>query len=265
MTGALQPGACEVWWARTADATPGLDALLSPADLARRARLRLRDDRRRTTVAAALTRVLLGAAVGAAPAALQIDRTCPQCGGAHGRPSLPAVPELHFSVSHSAGWVVVAVHRGRAIGVDVEEVDLDAADCLDALADLVLAPEELTEVARHPASTRSVALTTYWVRKEAVLKATGDGLTVPLNSLTVSAPAAPPRVLRWEGRSDRLALRQLHAPVGCVAALAVTGPDPVPVVAQDAGSLLRAAARLTDTARSSRRLSSATTRSQRYP
>ncbi len=55
----LEDGACQVWWARTADARPALDRVLEPAERDRRHRLARKDDQDRLTVAAALARLVL--------------------------------------------------------------------------------------------------------------------------------------------------------------------------------------------------------------
>lgn len=250
------PPACEVWWVRTADVVPAHDALLASTDLERRARLALEADRRRLTAAAAVARSVLGARAGTAPAALRIDRTCPRCGAPHGRPVLPDVPDLHFSVAHAGDWAVVAVLRGAPVGVDVEESGRVPAAGLEQLADVALAPEERAELWRLPQAARPSAFITYWVRKEAVVKATGDGLAVPPAEVVVSPPWTAPRLLRRTpgpgvaaASTDRVCLpvtlHALHPPPGYAAALAVTGVAPVRVVEQDAGPLLRDAAVIT--------------------
>jgi 4'-phosphopantetheinyl transferase len=249
---ALVPRVCQVWWARPADVGRDADALLAPADLERRARLVHVADRQRLTAAWALTRTVLGAAVGASPTVLQIDRTCPECGGRHGKPRLLDDRNVQFSVSHSGDRVAVAVQRGAPVGVDVEKIGRFAAGQLDLLADHVLAAEERAELRRWPPSARPAAFTTYWTRKEAVLKATGEGLGEAVVSTVVSPPSSPPRLLRRGVPAGRTALpiglHALLAPPGYVATLAVAGPEPSSVVERDASvvlrnAMLRAAAR----------------------
>lgn len=235
---ALAPGACQVWWGSTADLRPWHDALLAPADLERRARLRRVADRQRLTVGVALVRLVVGAGVGVPAAQLEIDRTCPECGGQHGKPRLPTVPDVHFSVSHSGGCVAVAVLRGSPVGVDVEEVGRFDASELDAMAGHTLAPEERAELARQPPQDRARAFTTYWARKEAIVKATGVGIATSLDQLVVSPPSSPPRVLRWEAQSERVSLHVLHPPPGLVGALAVVGEAPTGVVERSAAPIL---------------------------
>jgi len=233
---ALVPGVCHVWWARPDDVGPRHDALLAPEDLARRARLRRPADRHRLTAAAAVLRLVLGAHVGEPPDRVAIDRTCLGCGEQHGKPRPATLPDVHVSVSHSAGAVAVAVGRVGPVGIDVEEVGrFDAAE-LESLAAYALAPEERTELANDPTAR---AFTTYWTRKEALAKATGDGIARHLQHIVVSPPSSPPRLLRWEGRSVTATLRALHPPPGAVGTLAVLGPEPVQVLEHDAGPLLR--------------------------
>lgn len=241
-TAPLVSGICQVWWALLADVGPQHDALLAPEDLERRARLAGAADRHRLTAAAATTRVVLAALVGERPAALEIDRTCLRCGDQHGKPRLTGTSDLHFSVSHSGSVVAVAVSRNRPVGVDVERIWRLRPVELDRVVLATLAPEERLQVARQPADRRTLALTTYWTRKEAVLKATGQGLTATLDELVVSPPTSSPRMLRWHGSSAQpgsMALHSLHAPPGFVASLAVVGGAPTRVAERDAGVVLR--------------------------
>jgi 4'-phosphopantetheinyl transferase len=236
---ALAPGVCHVWWARPDDVGPRHDTLLAPGDLERRARLRQPADRDRLTAAAAVLRLVLGAHAGVPPARVEIDRTCPGCGEQHGKPRPTALPGVHVSVSHSAGAVAVAVGTSGPVGVDVEEIGRHDQAELERLADEVLAPEERAELTRLPGRDRAAAFTTYWTRKEALVKATGDGLLTRLDAVVVSPPSDPPRLLRWEGRSVTVSLHALHPPDDAVGTLAVLGPAPVQVLEHDAGPLLR--------------------------
>jgi 4'-phosphopantetheinyl transferase len=241
---ALVRGVCQVWWARLEDLRPQHDALLGNADRERRSRLLLAADRQRLTAAWAVARVVLGAATGMPPDRLQVDRSCPRCGAQHGKPQLTTAPHLHLSIAHSGSCIAVAVAQGSPIGVDVEAVVRLEQGELDLLVGDTLAEEERAELARQSGESRPRAFTTYWTRKEAVLKATADGLAAPLEELVVSPPSSPPRVLRWSGqaaRIGRLTLHALHPPHGFVATLAVLDGPPTQVLEADAGPLLRCA------------------------
>lgn len=247
------PGVCQVWWARPADVRPEHDALLATGDLQRRARLSDPADRQRTTAGTAVARLVLGAALRTPPAQLPIDRTCLRCGAPHGRPRLAGTGGPGFSISHSGHCVAVAVLPGGAVGVDVEAVGRVAPEELGQLAACALPAAERAHLARLPAAVRPRAFTVGWVRREAVLKATGQGLAAPPEELVLTPPSTPPRVLRRSG-PEPVWLRDLPAPSGFVAALAGLGTPPDDVVHRDAGPLLR---------QTSRRLSGPTTRSHR--
>ncbi|WP_448608149.1 4'-phosphopantetheinyl transferase family protein [Geodermatophilus sp. URMC 60] len=247
------PGVCQVWWARPGDVRPEHDALLGEADLARRARLARPADRQRMTAGAAVARLVLGTALGTPPAELRIDRTCVTCGSPHGRPRLADADGPDFSISHSGHCVVVAVLPGGRVGVDVEEVGRFAPGELEELSACALPEAERKHVARLPAAAQPCAFSVCWVRREAVLKATGEGLGIPPEGLVLTAPSAAPRVLYREGR-EPVWLHDLPAPPGFVAALAGLGTPPDDVVHRDAGPILR---------QTSRRLCGPTTRSQR--
>jgi 4'-phosphopantetheinyl transferase len=249
------PGVCQVWWACPGDVRPDHDTLLGKADLVRRARLAHPADRQRLTAGAAVARLVLGTALGTPPAELRIDRTCAYCGSPHGRPRLADAEGLHFSVSHSGHCVAVAVLPGSPVGVDVEEVGRFTPVEVDDLAGCALPDREREHLAQLPATQQPWAFTVSWVRREAVLKATGQGLGVPPDALVVTPPSTAPRVLHRDG-PEPVWLHDLPAPAGFVAALAGVGTAPDDVVHRDAGPLLR---------QTSRRLSGPTTRNQRYP
>ncbi|TCR16053.1 4'-phosphopantetheinyl transferase superfamily protein [Streptomyces sp. BK205] len=166
-----------VWWARPSTADRGDDlALLSSAEQARRSALVSPRDRDRFTTGWALARRTLSGLTGTAPSALVFDRSCEHCGDpGHGRPRL-ATDALSFSLSHSGDRVLLAVCDTGRVGADVEA----AGRSTDALARWVLHPEE--PPIEGPELLRG------WVRKEAVAKASGYGLTLPMSGFTLTDP-----------------------------------------------------------------------------
>jgi 4'-phosphopantetheinyl transferase len=84
--------------------------------------------------------------------------------------------------------VAVAVSNAGAVGVDVQQVTDDA---VGELSPLVLAESEAGPV------VGARDFFTYWTRKEALVKATGDGVGVPLGEVVVSPPGTPPRLLGY--------------------------------------------------------------------
>jgi 4'-phosphopantetheinyl transferase len=224
----LLPAECEIWWAGPELARPAHLALLSATELERHDRLRRPADRARFTAAAALLRLVVSRHTGQDPAEVVVDRTCPDCEQMHGKPRLPG-SRLGVSVSHAGGRVVIACGLDVELGVDVEEIQQHPE--LTALADLVLAESEAPSLRSLEGPERAHALLTYWTRKEAVLKTTGDGLRVPLRSITVSPPDRWPELLSYGSRPDlvgRLGLWPLDPGAGHVAAVGVlpTGGSP---------------------------------------
>jgi 4'-phosphopantetheinyl transferase len=211
--------------------------LLGHAERTRWARFRRAEDRERYLVAHALARIVLGFHLGVAPDRIAFSTVCQRCGGAHGKPRLRGHAErLELSISHSGQRVAVAVARRTPVGVDVEETarGLDSA----SLGRAVLSSAEQAVLDRLPPADRAQGLLTYWTRKEALLKATGDGLAIPPASLTVTGLGEPPQLRAWTGQPQLVApahLYDLHPGPGhiaCLAVLATAGPR---IVELDAG------------------------------
>jgi len=241
----LENNACQVWWAHLRPACrPSLDHLLHREEHDRRDRFSNQGDRDRYTIGTALARLVLARHLDCRAERLRFDRACCVCGAQHGKPQLVASPaDLQFSIAHSGQRVAVAVAQGVPVGVDVERVfPLPHLD-LEALAAEVLSPPERPTLEGLPPGDRAPAILTYWTRKEALLKATGDGLRVPMATITVSSPKKPPVLLRWSsapGSTVSAVLRRLHPGPGYVAALAVLGLPDVRVQELDAAELLAA-------------------------
>jgi 4'-phosphopantetheinyl transferase len=233
---------CEVWWAGPASARPAHLALLDATELDRRTRLRRPIDRARFTVAAALLRLVVSRHTGIDPASVTIDRTCHSCGRMHGKPNVPGTG-LGVSISHSGSRVAVACAPGAQVGVDVEEVSGQPDP--EALVHDVLTDAEAAHLDAQGRRDRVHALLTYWTRKEAVLKATGDGLRVPMSSIAVSAPLERPRLEAHASRPElvgRLHMWPLDPGPGHVAAIGILGAAVVqPVLELDGTPLLAAA------------------------
>jgi 4'-phosphopantetheinyl transferase len=123
------------------------------------------------------------------------------------------------------------VSQAGEVGVDVQQV---VDDSVQELSPLVLAESE----ARHVAVARDFF--TYWTRKEALVKATGDGVAVPLGAV-VTPPGTPPRLLAYPRPGGLVAqLRDLSPELGYVGAVAVLGPGPLVVHERSAERLLTA-------------------------
>lgn len=195
---------------------PRLDdaaAVLDDDERARAARFVRDADRRRYVLAHAAFRAIAGAATGVAPAAVRWEL------GPAGKPSIAGAPSLGISLSHSGERALVALARGRDVGVDLEE--MRAIDVLE-VARTTFSPAELAAV-RARDGDRLAAFYRVWVRKEALVKARGDGLGGPLGAFDVSCDDEVDDALLASRLGDRrrwsirpLPLDDVH--VGAVAA-----------------------------------------------
>jgi len=193
--------------------------LLSPDEVERARRFHFERDRRRFILARAALRRRLGSYLGGSPQDVHFAY------GANGKPvlSAPADPELRFNVSHSGGRALLGFTCGGEVGVDLERL-VAVPDALD-LAARFFAPAERTALETVEPDLRSRAFLNGWTRKEAFVKALGEGLGFPLDRFEVSLhPDEPARLLAL-GNGDPTAwtLSGLEPEVGYLAAIAVRG------------------------------------------
>jgi 4'-phosphopantetheinyl transferase len=239
---------CDVWWATLSDVRPEHAALLSPVELGRRERYLRAEDRHRFTLGVAMTRLALGPLLGLPPAKVPLTRACRDCGEPHGPPAVAGGP--HLSVSHSGDRVAVALSAHGPVGIDVEECSRQLDSAIERH---VLAPAEAAAAAAGPAAGDGAGgdgggdgdghgdIFTYWTRKEALVKATGDGLRAPMTEITVSPPDEPPRLLAWSGRADlvgRITMYTLDPGLGSAACLALIDQPAAEVREHAAAELL---------------------------
>lgn len=173
----------------------GLGRSLSRDETARARAFRSPAHQRRFVVARGALRSLLSERLDTPPSAIRFTY------GDHGRPELPDLQnpaDIRFNVSHSHELALIAVTAGARVGVDVEHVR--PLRDLDALISRFFSAEEARSLAPLAPQDRLAAFYACWTRKEAYLKATGSGLTVPLDRFTVSvAPGEAPRMVHIDG------------------------------------------------------------------
>jgi 4'-phosphopantetheinyl transferase len=225
--GATGARSCEVYVARRRYLHARHSALLDDYETERRARFRMEADRDRFTLAAVLLRAVVGRCTGVDAWSVTVDRTCGRCGRPHGRPRLPCAG-LETSVSHSGDVVVVAVTAAGPVGVDVELVARGYAEVLPS----VCTKAEQSFV-RTPGDFYA-----YWTRKEAVLKATGEGLEREMTDVVVTPPGSAPSLVSLAGvRTLPCCMADVLAD-GYAGAVAVLTSDPVEFLVIDAGAVL---------------------------
>jgi len=220
----VQPAAaCTVYLARLAELRPWHRQTLDAAESQRAARFRLEADRERFVLATAVLRTAAAGLLGCTPAAVPLDRGCEHCGRQHGRPRLPGTG-LQASISHSGDVAAVALTAGQPVGVDVEAITGRAYEPL---------LDRVCTAAERPFVRSAADFCSVWARKEAVLKATGEGLRTPMTSVSLTPPQQPPELLDLAGARPACRLADIPAGLGYAAAAAVLCPDPVAFEVRD--------------------------------
>lgn len=162
--------------------TPELTDCLSQQEVERAKRLRQPLHGRRNRVARAMLRHLLAHLTMGQAAELTWQI------GPHGKPHLAGQPaRLHFNLSHSGAWALLATSASVELGVDLEE--LAARAHLVNMASRILCPEERAALERVELDASDTLLTA-WVRKEACLKALGTGLIREMDTVALGAGQA---------------------------------------------------------------------------
>jgi len=214
------PPVVDLWWfdARAEIVRPGDAAVLAAGERRRAETLLSAVGRHRFEVAHVMLRRVLAGYLAAAPGELRFGRQrCPRCGRGQGRPVL--LPGPHpapfFSLAHSGDLVLIAV-AGRPVGADLEQ---DPAGCVCPVSE-VLHRADAAWLARLAEPDRHRAVIGCWVRAEAVLKCTGEGIGHGLCGLRAGpADGGAGPIHRVRGCS----VRSLAAPPGYQAALALAG------------------------------------------
>lgn len=153
-------------------------AVLTDAERAQEQRFHFARDRRRYLVTRALVRTVLSRYVPIAPADWTFSTN------AYGCPAIANAQagDLSFNLSHTHSLIVLAVTRGRAVGVDVENVR--AREVSIGIADRFFAPQEVAALNTVPPQDQQDRFFEYWTFKEAYIKARGMGLSLPLDKFS---------------------------------------------------------------------------------
>lgn len=175
-------GEIHIWIANLqsdADTNFRMRDLLSQDEIQRADRFRFDVDRNRFTSTRAILRLILGRYLG---------RRAKDVEFVYGKSGKPALTDDHrglqFNVSHSAEFALFAVVTGHSVGVDIERIRYDL-DCLE-LASRFFSPEEIAALHSCSEDKRISAFFRCWSRKEAYIKALGEGLSIPLDQFSVS-------------------------------------------------------------------------------
>lgn len=196
-----------------------LEATLAPEELARAGKFVFPGDRHYFIAARGMLREILGVYLDCPPATIEI------ASGSRGKPLLGGAPSdnsVDFNLSHARGLAVYAFARGREVGVDIEAVRPDFA--VEQIAERFFSPEEIEELRSLPAGLRAQGFFLCWTRKEAYIKARGEGLQIPLDSFRVTVtPDEPEKLASADG--SRWKLHSFQPAGGYVGALVGEGKD----------------------------------------
>jgi 4'-phosphopantetheinyl transferase len=210
---------------------------LAADERARAERFHFERDRKHFIAARGVLRAILGRYLKRAPECLSF------CYSSYGKPALAGESggdAIRFNVSHSHGIALYAVTRGREVGVDLEHIRSDLA--VAEIAERFFSQPEVAMLRALPTEAQREAFFRCWTRKEACLKARGEGLSLPLDQVDVSLvpgePDTAPGTQPDSSEASRWSFQELAPAPGYAAALAVEGrgwrlacwqwPDPGP-------------------------------------
>ena len=192
-TPGLAGGEVHVWRASLSidEATlRDLDSTLAEPERARAALFIFEQDRDRYIAARGILRDLLGKYLQCAPQSIEFVY------GPHGKPAVVSAAlrgAICFNLSHSHGLAVVAIAREREVGIDVELIRPEFAG--EEIARRYFSAKEIAELRGLPVELQAEGFFLCWTRKEAYIKAKGDGLQIPLDGFEVSLSPGRPATL----------------------------------------------------------------------
>lgn len=222
---ALKSGQVHVWHADSMAVDPRFLPQLSAEETSRLNRIGASGARSQFIGGRALLRGVLGHYLDREPASLEFAV------GAHGKPALAEASEasgasgLEFNLSHSGNDIVIAVAWHSAVGVDIEA--WRNLERLDALAQRCLAPREYAEIAGQSRNAMNRGFFRFWVRKEALGKASGRGIALGLQDC-ISSLLGTPRWLEIPpelGNGSEWSLAELPSPGGYSSAVTARVPE----------------------------------------
>lgn len=176
-----------IWRAALSGSLPELsyfDSILSPDEKARADRFYFERDRNRYIFGRGILRTLLGGYLQVEPSKIMFVY------GPHGKPAIESVRSnkpLQFNLAHSNDWAVYAFGWVHPIGIDLEHIR--PMPDVDDLAERFFSASERVLIHSLSGDQKWETFFSIWTCKEAFLKATGSGLTVPLDQFEVSPKA----------------------------------------------------------------------------
>ena len=206
-------------WRAWLDVEPGerarLCSYLNQDEVSRAERYVFPLDHDHFIVARGRLRELLGKYLHCAPNAVELKT------GRYGKPAvLDDREQLRFNLSHSHGLALYGFCTGRELGIDTEKIRPGFSN--EGIAERYFSAAEQRDLAELPKELRDAAFFLCWTRKEAYIKAHGDGLQIPLDSFDVALKPGEPETLRSVD-SGRWSMRSFTPAPAFVAAVVAEG------------------------------------------
>ena len=193
----LNEGELHLWRAGldlTDEELAPLVRVLSPDELDRATRFHFTRDRRRFMAARGVLRSVIAG---------YLRRPAHEISfvyGSRGKPAL-ANGDLQFNLAHSGGLAIIGLTRSGQLGVDVERIR--PLEDMMQLVNSFFSPLECQELTALPPEAQQSAFFACWTRKEAYVKAMGDGLAMPLDQFDMPVVSSePPRLLHVDVMSN---------------------------------------------------------------
>jgi 4'-phosphopantetheinyl transferase len=219
----IQKGAIHIW--RASLDLPSrdvrrLEEKLSVDERIKAERFRFDWDKNRYIVSFGILKQILSLYIGVDPASVRISY------GTRGKPRLKDAygeDNIHFNLSHSEGLAIYIFARDHEVGVDIERIR-DIPE-MDNIVDDFFSPREKISFKALSRSKKRKAFFRLWTRKEAYIKAIGEGMYLPLDSFDISLiPRELASPLRLEGGpkiASRWLIQDLEPTPGFAGAFAI--------------------------------------------
>jgi 4'-phosphopantetheinyl transferase len=223
----LEADEAQVWRVELADAAGLLHTyapLLTVEEHDRAERLRSGQVREQFLIGRACLRILLGNALGVDACQVPIQS------GPNGKPGTPVIGDqsISFNIAHSHGTILIALRRQGAVGVDVEHINR-ATEIMDIAQSSFTAEETARLAGCAEEEERRQAFYRCWTQKEAVVKADGRGLAMPLSAFEVPVDPASSSPVTVQGPSNGSSTIYLVSDLslgdGIAGAIALESPD----------------------------------------